>query len=160
MTADLSSTPEYVIFHNLERKQPHNPLGAWPLHITITPPFELPVEDATTELLRLMRDIARDYTPFCIYADKRDKFGPNNTVDVTRVISPSGELQLLHERLVRGIGTLGCTKMDTRWALEKYSPHVKDQDGHALTANIIRVDTFTLAQKSAGQREIIETIDL
>jgi hypothetical protein len=76
------------------------------------------------------------------------------------VNNPSGELQLLHERFVRDIGLLGCSTMDMRWALDKYQPHVKDQDVCKLASKIIVINTLTLGAKTGDTRQIVETVNL
>lgn len=157
---EQSSTPEYMVFHNLETVPYSSALATWPLHLTVVPPAEFLEANPERAILELIRDIAEDHVPFLVCPGERDMFGANQDRPGTKVLDHTGNLHALHDRLIWDLGSVGCHKMDGRWAHKNYSPHVADQYERRIRPQPFLVDSLTLARKKNGVKEVIETVGL
>lgn len=152
--------PEYLVFHNRETAAYSRSLAAWPLHITIAPPFQLGQPDALHRLRGILCDIAEDFTPFQVVPGQRALFGPDSDTPVTRLEDPSGQLHALHERVLWDLGSLGCEAIDGRYVLDNYNPHVTDKADRQLAPEPFVVDSLTLVRRIGAEKQMLETVAL
>lgn len=154
---ERSNEPKFMIFHNTEAFVRHQtPLGRWPLHITITPPFEL--ENGANDIGRLrslVREIASDYQPFRVEIDEEKTYWPEHSTPVTTLASET--LHRLHERFLWDLGSIGCRHIDMTYIGTRYSPHITWQRGVIAPFSDFKCDSISIAKKENGIKEMIDT---
>lgn len=99
------------------------PTAEWPLHVTLAPYF-MCHNGNYLDVVASIEVIARDTQPIVAKWANVALYGPNDDTPVTELDDISGELQLLHERLIFAIGAVGCEFIDQTYILNNYSPHV------------------------------------
>ena len=150
-----------------------NNLERWPLHITIAPPFELPIQADTDLVIKCIKkcrenlgiiklncgNIRSGAIP--IEIGNEAMFGENNDIPVVEILDPSGELHKLHSYLIRQLGNVGCRFINhnPEWDGENYSPHATMKSGERLNHPFFCTNV-SLCEKSQSGKSIIDTINL
>lgn len=151
---------EYLVFHSLEMTELRTALAKWPLHITLLGPTQLSGRDGLTKLREIVSGIAMAHSAFYVHPGDRALFGPKENEEVTKILDLTGNLQLIHNKLLRGIGEIGCQNFDDRWSGLRFTPHVTDKGGKGLGPNLVYVNSLSICAKNRGQRQILETVTL
>lgn len=150
---------DYLIFHNIESCSHRRPLARWPLHITIVPPFCIPVTNED-KLRSLVREIAADYEPIRLQPGSDVKFGPSFDRNATTVTDSSGKLKSLHEHFMQSLGSIECSEVDTTYANERYAPHFTWQRGVFPPTSSFALNSLSIAKKTDGVKTMLETVRL
>jgi 2'-5' RNA ligase len=102
---------------------------AWPLHVTLVPPFQ--TTKTLTEVVDLMGSARRGIPPMTVPAATRERFGRRHDVRVTTLQSHPA-LHRLHTALLDAIEPAASGLADRRHVREGYRPHVAVQSGREI----------------------------
>ena len=157
---EQKTTPEFLVFHNLETPEHGASLGAWPLHVTLLGPVQLQGQDPLSQLRKLVHTIAAELQPFVVQKGPRAMYGPDEDVEVTLIRDESKTLHNIHNRLLLGASGIGFSGFDDRWSGPRFSPHVTDKGERSVSADSLVVDSVSICSKLAGEKQVLETVRL
>lgn len=122
------------------------PTGAWPLHVTVVPPFQTELEaDAVAALLPRGPRIP-------VVAGARASFGHRRAVPVT-LIRPSPALLALHGACVDAVEAAGAVIADQRHIRTGYRPHASDQrEGALAPGDHASISELAVVERTPGSR--------
>lgn len=102
---------ETTVFVSLDPTEVGDAAPKQPLHITVVPPFPY------ADIDRILAEQVSSIEPFAVKAEGEDQFGRQRV----RLVG-SQALHRVHNRLMNAIMATGA-EIDTRFALDQYSPH-------------------------------------
>ena len=122
---------------------------AWPLHITLLPPFSVTGtvdEDALGSMLR-------QHAPMEVRIHEPARFGPRRDIPVN-LVEEDGGLQALHEALYGFFGEAGASSREPRYVRAAYHPHVTVQKTGRVTAgDRVVIDSVAIVDRAPGGDE-------
>lgn len=162
----FSQSPENTIKFYLAHDISQLPIGTRffknPPHVTLTPPAYIQTEHMPSVqefLLKLSEQadtIALESMGF-MFVGHRSTPTPATRFEKTPAIKD------LHERLVKGLGDLGCNFVSLEYALENYNPHSEAllvDEGEILTMNNMTTYTKRPHPNISGLTEITDRYHL
>jgi 2'-5' RNA ligase len=136
-------------------------VSAWPLHITVLPPFRT---DATGEEVgAAIRSVASSQAPLTVVAEHDELFGRRHDIPVT-VMAENEQLISLHHALRDAVRPFAATPEEPAFTGARFRPHVTVK----THGRVHEGDEFTLTQiavvdmvpRSSPGRTVLATIDL
>ncbi len=119
---------------------------AWPLHITLLPPFSVtgPVdEDALGSVLRR-------HAPMEVRIHEPTLFGARHDIPVN-LVEEDEDLQALHEALYDFFTEAGASFRESKHVREGYRPHVTSQKTGTVTAgDRVVIDSAAIVDRAPG----------
>ena len=114
-------------------------VSAWPLHVTVLPPFltDAPADAVAAAILAA----TREHPPLTVVAGPDDLFGRRHDIPVS-LIAPSSELTLLHRTLVAAVHPFAAEPDEPAFTGGGFSAHVT----HKPPARVHQGDSLTLSQ--------------
>ncbi len=121
--------------------------GQWPLHVTITPNFE--IEWDFNKLKSKLEEITSSYVQIFTKATVDDLFGPDKDIPVTRFELKS-ELAKMHTNIVKFLESNGASFELPIILKENYKPHATVQNnGRIKIGETVNIDELCIVDKEA-----------
>ena len=165
---------EFFICHIIDgAPTPRETLERWPLHMTVIPPFEMPIWIETDKVLECIADAGHNLDAIelsCghirpgaipIEIGHEAMFGDYNDIPVVEILDPSGELHKLHSTLLLELGRIGCKfiNFNEEWNGLNYSPHATMKSGKKLDRPFFCTD-LSLCKKDKTGKSVVNTVGL
>ncbi|WEO77255.1 2'-5' RNA ligase family protein [Cryobacterium sp. SO2] len=96
-------------------------VSAWPLHVTVLPPFL--TDSPAADIAAAMADVARTRPPLTVAAGEDALFGRRHDVPVSLIV-PSEELTTLHQALLAAIRPFAAEPDEPAFTGPGFRPHV------------------------------------
>lgn len=126
----------------------------WPLHVTIIPPFS--TSATPDELNQSMQNICRTYGPIHLKEGRREQFGLQKDIPVTK-LDDTDILEKLHRELKEEYGEK-IVFPETQYP---FTPHVTDSRGTQLSVEQEKqITSISLVEIDGEKRNILFKADL
>lgn len=134
----------------------------WPLHITITDVFAIPMD--SKKLTNQLVGLLEKQQPVTIKAAEDDYFGQEKQVQVT-LINMSKELITLHKNVIISLKDAGAVFNDPRYIEDGYKAHVTVQSHSRVnTGDSISIKQISLIDmfpnNDGYKRKVLKTFTL
>ncbi|GAB3609574.1 MAG TPA: 2'-5' RNA ligase family protein [Humibacter sp.] len=158
MSADVPTHPSrrspgaFVIVAPLETVRPGSEFrtNAWPLHVTLVPPFTTSVPAEI--VAELIASVCRSFSPLTVRAAGRELFGRRRDVPVI-TLEPDPGLLLLHAALMDAVEPVAEQHADRRNVRDRYRPHVSVQRGRSIApSQPVAIGRVALIDRSPGHQ--------
>ena len=118
---------------------------AWPLHVTLVPPFTTGAAAPNVE--RVVERVCRDFSPVDARVLARELFGRRRDVPVV-TLEPSGALQDLHVRLLDALEPVVIGSTRSPHVRSGFRPHVTDRAGAAPSpGTLVRLSHVAVVER-------------
>jgi 2'-5' RNA ligase len=131
-------------------------VSAWPLHITVVPPFA--TDAPISQLAAALGDAIGDEPEFTVLAAGDDLFGRRHNIPVT-LIADDKRLTALRARLIRALRPLATHADDRAFSGPDFRPHVTVKGANrVLEGDELHLQQVTLVDMAPRQSPTGRTV--